>query len=194
MDGFETPKVGQGIQSTHERPLLEEPTYDKWVASQGVPVVYGFYVPDLYALALEWWQQKGGLGAIIRMEGSEEAHNDAYVCEILPRQSLNPERHLYEEVVYVLRGQGATSVWYDESKKHTFEWSQGSVFALPINTWHQHFDASGADPVRFFAVTNAPLVINLFHNLDFVFNDTFRFTDRFNGAAGYFRRCWLLQW
>jgi hypothetical protein len=29
---------------------------------------------------------------------------------------------MYEETIYVLAGRGATILWYDGMKKHTFEW------------------------------------------------------------------------
>src|SRR5437773_12254542 len=44
------------------------------------------------------------------------------LCEIAPGKSLKPERHMYEELIYILRGAGATTVWVDGSSKQTFEW------------------------------------------------------------------------
>ena len=60
------------------------------------------------------------------------------------------------------------------------------LFAIPLNTWHQHFNGSGREPARYVAVTNAPPVINLYEDIDFVFNTTHDFKDRFNGEPDYF--------
>src|SRR2546421_266064 len=60
------------------------------------------------------------------------------------------------------------------------------VFAIPLNTWHQHFNGSGVDVVRYVAVTNAPSIINAFGDLAFVFNTRYDFTERFNGEPDYY--------
>lgn len=159
--------------------------YQKWIESQGIPILREFYVKDLGTVELAPWEWKGGLGAYLNLIGTGES-NDSYICEISPGKSLHPQRYLFEEMIYVVSGRGATSVWNQEGKKSSFEWGPGSVFSPPINTWRQHFNGSGSEPARFFAVTSAPLVINLFHNSEFVFNNPFPFEDRFSDAEDYF--------
>jgi hypothetical protein len=98
----------------------------------------------------------------------------------------SPERYLFEELIYVVKGRGATSVWTEGGRKQTFEWQQGSMFSPPLNTWRQHFNVQRDEPARFVALTDAPVMINRFRNLDFIFNNSFAFSDRFSGEEGYF--------
>ncbi len=167
----------------------EESTYSRWLANhQRIPILKGSSnIPNLNEVEVFPWERTGGKGVYIELEGMEGT-NDSYVCEIPPGASLNPERHLYEEVIYVLSGRGATTVWNDEKYKRTFEWHEGSLFAIPLNAWHQLFNGQGGEPARFYAVTCAPLALNFFHNEDFVLNNPFVFSDRFNGQEDFFSR------
>lgn len=161
------------------------PYYEKWQQGEGIPVVKTFFVQDLKKVELSYWDRIGGDGAFINMEGAEGT-TGAYVCEIPPGKSLNPQRHLYENMIYVLKGRGATTIWNDKGAKQTFEWQEGSLFALPLNAWHQHFNGQGNEPARFFSVNSMPIVFNLFHDEGFVFNTPRDFTERFNGEPEYF--------
>jgi len=159
--------------------------YSQYQQGEGVPVYRGFAVEDLRTVELAPWARKGASGAFINLDGTGGT-NDAYVLEIPPRGQTNVQRHIYEEMVYVLEGNGSTSVWYDEKRKVTFEWGKGSLFAIPLNAKYQHFNGSGSQPARYLAVTDAPTVISLFHNLKFVFENPFTFDDRFGGENNYF--------
>ena len=156
--------------------------YDRWITAQGIDVMRGFFVEDLYTVPLKWWDRVGGYGVYIMLDGTGYL-DDAYVCGIPPGKSLNPQRHIYEALIYVLDGRGATTVWQTNGGKQSFEWQTGSLFAIPLNASYQHFNASGSEPARYFAVTNACFMMNLFHNLDFIFDNDFAFTDRFDPAA-----------
>src|SRR5579885_2716544 len=173
----EAPEVTEVIERVN--------TYAAYQRQEGIPVYRGFAIEDLTTLELAPWARRGGLGAFINLDGTGGT-NDAYVCEIPPGGSLAPQRQLYEEMIYVLAGNGATQVWYDERHKVTFEWQAGSLFAIQLNAWHRHYNGRGDRPARYVAVTNAPLVMNLFHNLRFVFETDFVFEDRFAGQADYF--------
>jgi len=153
-------------------------TYPSWQETQKIPIYRGFFIDDLRKLEVAPWDFKGGLGAFINLDGTGGT-NDAYVCEIPPGKSLKPQKHLYEEMVFILGGHGATTIWQKDGKKHTFEWHPGSLFAIPLNASYQHFNGQGSAPVRYFAVTNAPFMMNLFHNFDFIFDNDFIFRDRF---------------
>jgi len=110
----------------------------------------------------------------------------AYVCEIPPGSESKPQRYLFEQLIYVLKGRGATTVWNEGSKEQSFEWQEGSLFSPPLNAWHQHFNAQGAETARYIALTDAPQMLNRFRNLDFLFANDFAFVDRFNGEDGYY--------
>ena len=161
-------------------------TYKNWQAEQKIPVVRGFFVEDINKVELEYWDLKGVPCSFVVLDGTGGT-NDAYVCEIPAGGKTKPQKHMYEEMVYVTKGYGATTVWQRDGKKHTFEWGPGSMFAIPINADYQHFNASGSEPARYFAVTNCCFMMNLFHNADYIFNSDYTFFDRFDPRTeGYF--------
>jgi hypothetical protein len=68
----------------------------------------------------------------------------------------------------------------------SFEWKAGAMFAIPLNCWHQHFNGSGTEPLRYVAVTNGPAVMNLYDDPDFVFDTGYDFAGRFSGEPDFF--------
>ena len=159
--------------------------YARWVRGEGLDVIGAHYVPNLRTVELKPWKRRGGSGVYINHEASRTS-NDCYVCEIPAAGKLAPQRQLFEEMILVLGGRGSTTVWNDAGKRITFEWKAGSLFAIPLNAWHQHFNGSGAAPARYVAVTNAPMVINLYEDVEFVFNTRHDFANRFAGEPDYF--------
>lgn len=160
--------------------------YELWKQSEGLPTIRGLSVSHCYDVELTPWRSRGGSGVFVNLEGTG-GFNDCYICEIPPRESLNPVRHIYDELVFILRGQGATTVWIDENRKQTFEWRERSYFAIPPNAWHQHHNLSGDQPARYVAMTAMPRVIDTFKDLDFIFDNPYVFKSRFNGEDGYFQ-------
>ncbi len=163
---------------------LENTAYQRWLKGEGIPVVEGFGVEDVREMRMGAWRRTGGNGAFLNLYGLEGA-TGMYVAEIPPGGALEPEKHIYEEVICILAGQGATEVWQEGGKKRMFEWGPWSVFAPPLNAWHRILNG-GREPVKFLAVTNAPLVMDLYRNAEFVFNCPFIFADRFLGEEEYF--------
>lgn len=159
--------------------------YVRWVADEGLDIIAAHYVEDLKTVELKPWARRGGRGVFINHEASRTS-NDCYVAEIPAGGALEPQRQLFEEMILVLSGHGSTSVWNDAGKKVTFEWGPGSIFAIPLNTLHQHFNGSGTEVARFVSSTNAPPIINMYDDPEFVFNTSYDFPSRFNGEPDYF--------
>lgn len=157
-------------------------TYLEWAHAEGVPIVedFGF---DLLALETRPWPRFGVNGALALTKGRGD-YLDMRVLEIPPGGATTPQKHLFEEVVYVLDGRGSTTIEAASGEKHNFEWGTMSVFALPLNARYRHFNGSGQRPARLVSVTNLPLVLNAFHDEAFVFNNGHDFLDR--GAEGRF--------
>lgn len=163
----------------------KETPYTRWVKDEGLDIIDAMYVENLHFTELKPWARRGGRGVFLNHDASRTS-NDCYIAEIPPGKSLAPQRQLFEEMIYVLDGRGSTTVWNDAGHKVSFEWKAGAIFAIPLNTSHQHFNGSGKDPARFVSVTNAPVIINAFGDIHFVFNTPYDFKERFSGDPDYF--------
>jgi oxalate decarboxylase/phosphoglucose isomerase-like protein (cupin superfamily) len=159
-------------------------SYFKWMARQEIPIVHGYGLEDVRDIALAPWQRTGGKAAFLNLYGMEGV-TGMYVGEIPSGGALEPEKHFYEEVICILDGQGATEVWQENGRKQMFEWGSWSLFAPPLNTYHRLING-GRQPVKFLAVTNAPLLMDIVHNEEFIFNCPYDFSDRYSGTEGFF--------
>jgi uncharacterized RmlC-like cupin family protein len=107
------------------------------------------------------------------------------VLDLPPGAATEPQKHLYEEVVYVLSGHGSTTIETSDGRKHSFEWGPKSLFALPLNATYRHFNASGRERARLSCTNNLCMMLNLFHNEEFVFQNPYQFPER-EGAQKFF--------
>jgi quercetin dioxygenase-like cupin family protein len=178
------PKAGQNAGlGIFNRPLMP---YDRFIEAEGVPVYRGIGVRRVQDLPMATWKRLGGRGSYIQLYGTEGLWG-CYVVEIPAAGALNVERHLYEKVALVVEGRGTTEVWQEgQSRRHVFEWQAGSLFTIPLNAWHRLVNAANS-PALLLCGTSAPNVINLFDNMDYVFNCPYVFGERFSGAEDYFR-------
>jgi mannose-6-phosphate isomerase-like protein (cupin superfamily) len=165
-------------------PERRRESYASWLEQEGIPVHGGLFVQDAKQLELGPWARLGGRGAYIRLIGSED-QTGAYVAEVPPKGALEPEVHLFEAVVYILEGRGATEFWRTGEPKRVVEWQQDSMLVLPLSVWHRFINLSD-QPARYLAITNAPLMINLFLSTEFVYGERFAFRDRYASEDTYF--------
>jgi len=91
---------------------------------------------------------------------------DAYMQIIPPGSKSGKHRHLAEECLYVLEGQGydlhqdcdveitGTYHWTPQPDVKRYELEAGDVIYIPPDTIHQHHNASAGKPVRLISVIN----------------------------------------
>lgn len=147
-----------------------------------MPIHEGFGL-DLLQVGTSPWARLGCRGALVLLEGRGD-FVDCQLLELPPGSQSDPQRHLYEEVVYVLAGRGSTTV-EAPGRADSFEWGTGSLFALPPNVAYRHFNTSGREPARLASVTSLPLVLKAFHDHDFIFANGFEFPERFGPEGSY---------
>ncbi len=156
--------------------FLEKTTYERFLDEENIPVYVGWSA-NLYELELKPWKRHGEniSGAYVNLEGTGGAV-DNYLMQIEPGASTKAERHIYDEHTFILTGEGETHIWRDADpeNKAVIRWRQGSVFAPPLNTWHQHFN-NGSEPALLAVETDLPLVLDVYRNRDFIWNNTFDF-------------------
>jgi len=91
---------------------------------------------------------------------------DVYMQIIPPGSHSGKHRHLAEECLYVLEGEGYdlhtdcdveitdTYHWRAQEEEKRFEWEAGDIIYIPPNTIHQHFNANPDKPVRLISAIN----------------------------------------
>jgi uncharacterized RmlC-like cupin family protein len=170
---------------TTDAKVLFDPYLD-WTEREGIPVVEDFGV-DLNRVETKPWARMGTDGAFVHLKGRGDFLG-IFLIDLPPGGKSKPQRHLAEEVIYVLEGHGSTTIKTrdgQDAKTHSFEWGRGSLFALPLNAEYQHFNGSGRDRARLSSTNNLPMVLNLFHNEEFVFQNPFSFPER-EGRESFF--------
>ena len=164
-------------------PRIGVDSYLDWLKNERIPVVedFGVHLPEVETRP---WARYGVGGAAVHLKGRGDFVS-MFVLDLAPGAASEPQRHLYEEVIYVLSGRGSTTIETADGRTHGFEWGPRSLFAIPLNTKYRHFNGSGAERARLAVTTNLPAVLNMFHHEAFVFDNPFRFDDRL-GQQKYF--------
>jgi mannose-6-phosphate isomerase-like protein (cupin superfamily) len=158
--------------------------YADWAKGEGIPIVEGAAI-DLFGVETKPWPRYGVSGALVHAASRGDLCN-MFVLQIEPGKATIPQRHLYEEVMFVLEGQGSAVVERSSGERRSFEFGKGSLFCLPLNMSYRLFNTSGKDAVRIAVVSNLPMVMKQFRNEDFVFSNPFEFGERW-GDEKYYR-------
>jgi mannose-6-phosphate isomerase-like protein (cupin superfamily) len=157
--------------------------YLYWCKKEGIPIAEDFGI-NMHKVETKPWARFDQNGAFVHLKGRGD-FIAVWLLDIKPGGKTSPQQHMIEEVVLVLEGHGTTTVETQDGRKHTFEWGKDSLFALPLNCKYQHFNGSGSSKVRLASHHNLPLLLNVFHNEGFIFNNPYRFPER-EGKESYF--------
>lgn len=119
------------------------------------------------------------LGVSTARLGEGKAYQlEVTVVEIPAGGKVPPVRHLAEEYIYIVAGEGYTTMWRQAGEKpQRYEWKTGDLLSPSLNAWHQHF-ASSDTPARYVSLTTMPLSNNLFHNEQSLTGSDLMFEDR----------------
>ena len=166
-----------------DTPRVAIDVYLEWLKREGIPATEDFGV-DLLAVPTARWERYDVNAAAVHLKGRGD-FLCMFVLDVPASGATAPQRHLYEEVFYVLEGRGSTTIEAHDGRKHAFEWGPRSLFAIPLNTRYRLFNASGSERARLVSTTNLPAVMNMFHDERFVFANEWDFEARV-GSSRYF--------
>lgn len=91
---------------------------------------------------------------------------DMYIQELLPGGCSGKHRHMAEELMLILEGRGYSLHWdvdFDLKEGYEwkiaqepkrFDWEEGDLVWIPVNTVHQDFNSDPEKPARFISASN----------------------------------------
>jgi uncharacterized RmlC-like cupin family protein len=161
--------------------------YDAWFerAKTRIPTFDGLVIQDVRTVPLKLWADHGVPGLYVKMADYQII--DGWVLEIPAKGSTKPQRHLFESGLYFFGGPGHTIIQQEGRQPQRVDWGYRTLFSIPLNVRYQHFNDSDK-PVRLVAVTSFPFVMNSTDNEKFVFENPFRFTDRYDEQEDYLKK------
>jgi quercetin dioxygenase-like cupin family protein len=162
---------------------IERDFYREWIKSSKVPMLEGYSLLDAEKQEVMPWPEIGGKGVYLNFSGN--VHMDGVIQEIPPGKALEPKRHFYEQIIYVLGGRGYTTVG-GGNKPNKIAWGEGSLFTVPVNVMHRHFNSDPAKPARLLFITTFPFMLQVFGSMGLINDSNFSFNDRYDGASDYF--------
>ena len=157
--------------------------YQDWLTAEGIPVTedYGVYLFDGQTAP---WPRYGVKGGAVHLKGRGDFAN-MFLLE--SRRAAPPRRSGISTKTSSMSWK-ALAAPRSSSRTAPGAASSGapkSLFAIPLNAKHRHFNGSGTERALLATTTNLPMVMNIFHNEAFVFGSEFDFGER-AGKKEYF--------
>lgn len=150
-------------------------TYERFLAERGTQVVRDGHVPSLVDLELSPTPE--GTSAVAVQLPGMEGLSSMEVLELPVGHETLKTRHLYEEYVLVLGGQGSVTFYGSNGAVRELEWRRESVFAIPLNMAFT-LRNTGDEPARLALINNAHLWMDLLGDSAAAFACDLSFPDR----------------
>jgi quercetin dioxygenase-like cupin family protein/oxalate decarboxylase/phosphoglucose isomerase-like protein (cupin superfamily) len=163
---------------------LERDFYRDWIKTSKAPMVEGYSILDAKTQEVQPWPDIGGRGVYLNFSGN--VHMDTAIWEIPEGKALIQRHHFYEQIVYALSGRGYTT-FTQGKRQNKFEWAEGSLFSIPMNLVHRHFNSDSAHPARLLVISTFPYALQSFGSVGLLNNMQYDFNDRFDGSSDYFK-------
>jgi len=98
-------------------------------------------------------------------------------------------RHVDEAALLVLYGYGHSEMRQDDSKEmQRVDWKAGDIISIPSNAWHQHFNDDPDNASLQLAFKNTRWLRTLVGPREFVYENDYRFHDRYDDEEDYWTR------
>ena len=176
-----TPGILAGEFSANVAPptSVTDTPYEQWLAGvkHEIPFFEGILIKDIHSIPLKPWPQMGHNVQGLYLRFADYQVTDGRILEIPRGSATASQRHLFERDFYIRGGSGYSLIQQEGSPPRRLEWQKGSLFSIPLNVRYEHFNDSDS-AVRLLAVTSFPLVINVFNNERFAFENPYQFNDR----------------
>ena len=181
------PRIGTAQTKDKKDTTLQEidSPWEKFLRAENIPVHRGFAIQDLAKAKVGPWKRYGASGAYVYLDGAGGI-TTGFILEVAPGQKTTPVRHMFESRVVVLSGEGEMHFWQEGGNKVTAHFKHGTLFPFPLNVWYEVVN-TGKEPARMYGVGWAPMAIDFYRDLTFIFNNNHNFMDRFDGRADFFR-------
>jgi mannose-6-phosphate isomerase-like protein (cupin superfamily) len=150
-------------------------SYERYLADRGIAIIRDGHVPSMLDLTLS--PTADGTSAIAVQLPGMEGLSSMEVVELPAGYQSPPRRHLYEEYILVLAGEGIVTFHGADGRSREVQWRRESVFAVPLNMQFT-LSNTGTVPARVALINNAHLMIDLLGSADAAFSCDLSFPDR----------------
>lgn len=117
-----------------------------------------------------------------------------HLSQIAPGGDKPGHRHVDEAALYVIYGYGWSEMKQSDDKEvQRVDWKAGDIISIPSNAWHQHFNGDADKPTLQLAFKNTRWLRTLFGSRDFVYDNDFRFYDRYDDEPDYWTRHKMME-